>query len=128
MENSFHLKRKLNLSLKSNLAEITLQGKIDPHLIQSTSKKAIRKSVMKAIKNPTGKGKDKNTNENLTTQTITDKKSPTKTIKKDPSTAQENNHMKAKTTSRRKMTGTRIEIISQLTKSRPTSKMKDILK
>jgi hypothetical protein len=122
MESNSHFKSKLNLNPKSNSAETTLQGKTDLHSTQSTSKKAIRKSVMKTIKN---KLKEKDTKENPTTPTTTAKNDPTKTTKKDPSTAQGNSPTKAKTTSKRKTIGTRTKTISPPTKSRPTFKTKD---
>ena len=139
MAKNFLSKKSHNSNQRLNLQEIILQDKIKLGLIRYTSKKDIRKLANRvATKSPMGKmGEIKNSKENLITQTISVnliiqttsvKTNHTKTINRDPSMVQESNPTAARTTSKRKMIGTRIRITSQLTKSRHMFKMKEILR
>lgn len=139
MAKNFLSKKSHNSNQRLNLQEITLQDKIKLGLIRYTSKKDIRKLANRvATKSLMGKmGEIKNSKENLITQTISVnliiqttsvKTNLTKTINRDPSMVQESNPTAARTTTKRKMIGTRIRITSQLTKSRHMFKMKEILR
>ena len=139
MDKNFLSKRSHNSNQRLNLQEIILQDKIKLGLIRYTSKKDIRKLANRvATKSLMGKmGEIKNSKENLIIQTISVnliiqttsvKTNLTKTINRDPSMVQESNPTAARTTSKRKMIGTRIRITSQLTKSRHMFKMKEILR
>ena len=139
MAKNFLSKKSHNSNQRLNLQEIILQDKIKLGLIRYTSKKDIRKLANRvATKSLMGKmGEIKNSKENLIIQTISVnliiqttsvKTNHTKTINRDPSMVQESNPTAARTTSKRKMIGTRIRITSQLTKSRHMFKMKEILR
>lgn len=139
MDKNFLSKKSHNSNQRLNLQEITLQDKIKLGLIRYTSKKDIRKLANRvATKSLMGKmGEIKNSKENLIIQTISVsliiqttsvKTNHTKTINRDPSMVQESNPTAARTTTKRKMIGTRIRITSQLTKSRHMFKMKEILR
>lgn len=139
MDKNFLSKKSHNSNQRLNLQEITLQDKIKLGLIRYTSKKDIRKLANRvATKGLMGKmGEIKNSKENLIIQTISVnliiqttsvKTNHTKTINRDPSMVQESNPTAARTTTKRKMIGTRIRITSQLTKSRHMFKMKEILR
>lgn len=139
MEKNFLSRKSHNSNQRLNLQEITLQDKIKLGLIRYTSKKDIRKLANRvATKSLMGKmGEIKNSKENLIIQTISVsliiqttsvKTNHTKTINRDPSMVQESNPTAARTTTKRKMIGTRIRITSQLTKSRHMFKMKEILR
>ena len=139
MDKNFLSKKSHNSNQRLNLQEITLQDKIKLGLNRYTGKKDIRKLANRvATKSPMGKmGKIKNSKENLIIQTISVsliiqilsvKTSHTKTINRDPSMVLESNPTAARTTSKRKMIGTRKKITSQLTKSRHMFKMKEILR
>jgi hypothetical protein len=139
MDKNFLSRKSHNSNQRLNLQEITLQDKIKLGLIRYTSKKDIRKLANRvATKSLMGKmGEIKNSKGNLIIQTISVnliiqttsvKTNLTKTINRDPSMVQESNPTVARTTTKRKMIGTRIRITSQLTKSRHMFKMKEILR
>ena len=139
MDKNFLSKKSHNSNQRLNLQEIILQDKIKLGLIRYTSKKDIRKLAKRvATKSLMGKmGEIKNSKENLIIQTISVnliiqttsvKTNLTKTINRDPSMVQESNPTAARTTTKRKMIGTRIRITSRLTKSRHMFKMKEILR